>query len=87
MSKVRFDCNGHNAPAYGCSEPGDNSGDYYHAADVERLEEERDVLRKRIGVLKDVLSRVLAYYEGCLAGIISDNYQDVLDQAHKAMEE
>lgn len=34
MDPVRFDCNGHNSPAYGCSKPGDNSGDYYRVADV-----------------------------------------------------
>ncbi|MDX1466102.1 MAG: hypothetical protein R3215_10420 [Halomonas sp.] len=34
LHKVRFDCNGHNAPAYGCSEPGDNSGEYVQAADA-----------------------------------------------------
>lgn len=42
MSEViRFDCNGHNAPAYGCNKPGDNSGEYvkadHHAELVEAL--------------------------------------------------
>jgi len=35
MKKIRFDCHGHNAPAYGCNEPGDNSGWYFRADDVE----------------------------------------------------
>ena len=35
MEAIRFNCNGHNAPAYGCSEPGDNSGDYYCAAEAD----------------------------------------------------
>ena len=34
---VRFDCHGRNAPAYGCSLPGDMSGVYYKAADVDAL--------------------------------------------------
>lgn len=33
MKTIRFDCGGHNAPAYGCNKPGDNSG-YYVPADV-----------------------------------------------------
>ncbi|MCG7598829.1 hypothetical protein MHM84_03460 [Halomonas sp. McH1-25] len=28
LKRVRFDCNGNNAPAYGCNLPGDNSGEY-----------------------------------------------------------
>lgn len=37
MPKVKFDCNGPNAPAYGCDKPGDNSGYYYPADKVEAL--------------------------------------------------
>lgn len=33
----KFDCNGHNAPAYGCNKPGDNSGEYVRLADFERI--------------------------------------------------
>jgi len=35
MKKIKFNCNGHNAPAYRCSEPGDNSGEYYRVEEVE----------------------------------------------------
>ncbi len=31
MKAIRFNCNGFHAPAYGCSEPGDNSGEYVPA--------------------------------------------------------
>lgn len=31
MRVITFDCHGHNAPAYGCSEPGDQSGEYIRA--------------------------------------------------------
>jgi hypothetical protein len=37
MLKIKFDCNGRYAPAYGCDYPGDNSGYYYRAADVDAL--------------------------------------------------
>ena len=37
MKKIKFDCNGHNSPAYGCDHHGDNSGLYYLAAEVETL--------------------------------------------------
>ena len=36
MKKYRFDCHGHNAPAYGCNVPGDNSGEYVLYAEVEK---------------------------------------------------
>lgn len=31
MKTIVFNCNGHNAPAYGCNKPGDNSGEYVPA--------------------------------------------------------
>jgi hypothetical protein len=37
MLKIKFDCNGRHAPAYGCDYPGDNSDYYYRAADVDAL--------------------------------------------------
>lgn len=36
----KFDCRGHNAPAYGCNKPNDNSGNYYKVSDIERLKKE-----------------------------------------------
>lgn len=32
-----FSCHGHNAPAYGCSKPGDNSGEYVRLDDYLKL--------------------------------------------------
>ncbi len=37
MKKVKFDCNGRNAPAYSCDTLGDNSGYYYPADKVDEL--------------------------------------------------
>jgi len=37
MKIYKFDCNGHNSPAYGCDKPSDNSGEYYRAEDVAGL--------------------------------------------------
>lgn len=34
MRKVKFDCHGHNAPAYSCSEPNDQSGEYVNVKDL-----------------------------------------------------
>ena len=31
MEIIKFDCHGHNAPAYSCNKPGDNSGEYVRA--------------------------------------------------------
>ena len=35
--KIKFDCNGFNAPAYSCSKPGDNSGFYVQSTDYDTL--------------------------------------------------
>lgn len=37
MRKVKFDCHGQHAPAYGCNLPGDNSGEYVNAVDAGAL--------------------------------------------------
>lgn len=34
----KFDCNGHNSPAYGCNRPGDNSGEYVSLEDYKKLQ-------------------------------------------------
>ena len=33
LTKIKFDCNGPHAPAYSCSEPGDNFGEYVRTTD------------------------------------------------------
>lgn len=35
--KIKFDCNGFNAPAYSCSKSGDNSGYYVQSTDYDEL--------------------------------------------------
>jgi len=37
MKQYKFFCDGHNAPAYSCDTPGDNSGVYYKKEDVDKL--------------------------------------------------
>lgn len=37
MQKIKFDCHGHNAPAYGCNKPGDNSGEYIRIDDINEI--------------------------------------------------
>ena len=34
MKIIKFDCKGYNTPAYGCSEPSDNSGYYIKVNDL-----------------------------------------------------
>jgi len=46
--KVRFDCHGRYAPAYGCDRPNDNSGFYVQATDYDELEAERDALKDEL---------------------------------------
>ena len=47
MQIYKFDCNGHNAPAYGCNKPGDNSGEYVKVDDLANM------LRSGIADLND----------------------------------
>lgn len=42
----RFHCHGHNAPAYSCNRPDDNSGEYVRLSDYEALQAECEKLRK-----------------------------------------
>lgn len=49
LHRVRFDCHGHNAPAYGCNHPGDMSGDYLQAADAS------DVMSRLAEALEELL--------------------------------
>ena len=37
MKRIKFDCHVTDSPGYGCSSPGDQSGDYYRAEDVDEL--------------------------------------------------
>ena len=52
--KVRFDCHGRHAPAYGCDRPNDNSGVYVQATDYDELEAERDALKAKLNKIKQV---------------------------------
>ncbi len=56
--KVRFDCHGRYAPAYGCDRPNDNSGVYVQATDYDELEAERDALKYE---LEEERKRMLRY--------------------------
>ena len=51
MKRIRFSCHGYNAPAYGCSEPGDNSGEYYRSDEVDehhKLKQDINEMRRKI---------------------------------------
>ena len=48
----KFDCNGHNAPAYSCNKPGDNSGCYVHLRDYQDLQTQLTAAREEIERLK-----------------------------------
>lgn len=37
LIKYYFNAYGHNAPAYGCNMPGDNTGHFYRSADADDL--------------------------------------------------
>jgi len=48
-----FDCNGHNAPAYSCNKPGDNTGSYVHLTDYEDLQTQLTAAREELERLKN----------------------------------
>ena len=41
MDVIKFDCNSHNAPAYSCNKPGDNSGEYIRFEDATNTDNKR----------------------------------------------
>ena len=51
----------------------------------DELAEARSEAQERERVLVETLDRVTAYYEGCMQGIKTDNYQDVIDQARAVL--
>jgi len=50
--KIKFDCNGFNAPAYSCSKPGDNSGYYVQSTDYDNLTKQVTELRAALLSIK-----------------------------------
>lgn len=79
MQTFNFDCHGHNAPAYGCNKPGDNSGEYVKHDDAKKLV--ADLAR----VIDDLVEIVKNYHEGeaCdhAVGICYCGEYSVLDHA------
>ena len=55
MERIRFNCNGHNGPVYGCNKPGNNSGEYVSTKDLAELMDAVKAVRKSDcgGWLKD----------------------------------
>ena len=86
---------------YKCSDPGEGTGTYVLASEAEAAvnqanadwvercrkfrKQDADEAQERERVLVEALDRVTAYYEGCMQGIKTDNYQDVIDQARAAL--
>lgn len=58
VQKIKFDCNGNNAPAYGCDKPCDNSGVYVKSTDYDELLRERNELAAQVERLRGVLEGV-----------------------------
>ncbi len=50
--KVRLDCHGRCAPAYGCDRPNDNSGVYVRESDYAKLEHELEEALQEISSLQ-----------------------------------
>ena len=50
--KIKFDCNGFNAPAYSCSKSGDNSGYYVQSTDYDNLTKQVTELRAALLSIK-----------------------------------
>lgn len=54
VQKIKFDCNGNNAPAYSCDKPGDNSGVYVQSTDYDELLRERNELAAQVERLRNL---------------------------------
>lgn len=48
---VKFSCHGFHAPAYGCSLPGDNSGEYVPHSDYAALQARHNALREAVALM------------------------------------
>lgn len=77
LKRVRFDCHGHNAPAYGCNHPGDMSGEYLQAADAEHI----------IAELYKALILARGYVGGCAESTMRPHEIADLETIDKAMKE
>lgn len=58
VQKIKFDCNGNNAPAYGCDKPGDNSGVYVQSTDYDELLRERNELSAQVERLRGAANKL-----------------------------
>jgi hypothetical protein len=65
MKTYKFDCHGHNAPAYGCDQPGDNSGKYVKLEEL-LLSEEVASAWYPASQLPDPGKKKLIYYKNDL---------------------
>lgn len=63
--KYQFDCHGRSSPAYGCSQPGDNSGMFYRVDDVDA---ETADLRRQLAEAKARGDRLTDAMEMCIKG-------------------
>ena len=54
MKTVKFDCHGHNAPAYGCNLPCDQSGEYLRVNQGQRQDSLRDQLND-LAIVADMI--------------------------------
>lgn len=58
METVKFNCHGHNAPAYGCNKPGDQSGEYVKAREHDQLLQERAAMTELLTDFANALFEV-----------------------------
>lgn len=59
LHRVRFDCHRQSSVAYGCNQPGDNTGEYVQAADA------MDVIEALAEALKAMVDRYAPSYHDC----------------------
>jgi len=76
--KIKFDCNGFNAPAYSCSKSGDNSGYYVQSTDY-------DNLTQQVAELRAALQSVKLHQEKITPS--GFEFSSVWQVANKALEE
>lgn len=84
MKAIKFDCKGHNAPAYGCSEPGDQSGEYVRVDGAETINVEWIVQKRPLSgdefydspYLFYEKHKAIGYLKGCVSeSMDADNYE------------
>lgn len=74
MQIYKFNANSHCAPAYTCSQPGDNSGYYVQKADFDRQCKIASKYKDRYFAARELLSAIVDQYDAAPDGPLGKGF-------------